>query len=303
MQKQSFEKAVDNDEEEYRTADFVTPSPVRQTYFDVEQVDLDAYDHVILNLSGKDSIAALLKLIEDGVDLARCEIWHHLVDGIGGDIFMDWPCMDDYMVKFAQAFNLPLYFSSLEHGFKGEMLKNNSVAHDHLIETPDGMLRLGRTGKPGTRLKYPQKSKSLSVRWCSAVLKVDIGRRALTNQDRFLGKKVLYVTGERRSEGGGRKYYLLCIFSSPATWATLHKYWPERVHSVQHYEHQLDCTISRNRIDVVDVGAQSNSWIIEDKEALVQSTRKEYELPIFTPKGQKWKLPQGAFSNEEGGAS
>lgn len=350
----------DQEQPQRESADFVTPSPERKTLFSVDKVDLNAYDHIIVTMSGKDSIASLLKLIDDGVDLSRCEIWHHLVDGIGGDNFMDWIFMDDYMVKLAKAFGLPIYFSSLEHGFKGEMLKNNSVAHDHLIETPDGLMRLGRVQKPGTRMKFPQKSKSLLTRWCSGALKVDVGRRALTNQERFLGKKVLLVSGERREEGGGRRHYnqfepsqvdarrskkkrlvdhyrpvlsftekdvwamlekhrveapvpyklglprcscRFCIFGSEATWATLNKYWPDGVREIQYYENKLDCTISRDRIDVIDVGARAKAWTIKDKQALEQSTKREYELPIFTPAGKDWELPQGAYSKEAAGAS
>ncbi|WP_236468639.1 MULTISPECIES: hypothetical protein [unclassified Pseudomonas] len=47
------------------------------TYFDAPTVDLDSYDHVVVCVSGKDSIACLLALIEQGVDLRRVELWHH----------------------------------------------------------------------------------------------------------------------------------------------------------------------------------------------------------------------------------
>ena len=38
-------------------------------------------------------------------------------------------------------------------------------------------------------------------------MKIDVGRRALNNQDRFRGKKILFVTGERREESANRAKY------------------------------------------------------------------------------------------------
>jgi hypothetical protein len=98
------------------------------TYFDAPSVDLDSYDHVIVCVSGKDSIACLLALIEQGVDLRRVELWHHRVDGAEGSTLMDWAFNDSFIEKFAEAFNLPLYFSWLQGGIEGEMLKMNSYS-------------------------------------------------------------------------------------------------------------------------------------------------------------------------------
>jgi hypothetical protein len=33
-------------------------------------------------------------------------------------------------------------------------------------------------------------------------------------------------------------------------------------------------------------------------EALAQADQREYTLPIFTPSGQQWQLPVGAFAKE-----
>jgi len=58
----------------------------------------------------------------------------------------------------------------LKYGFEGEMLKENSTAHNHIIETPDGFHELKRDPKfTGTRLKFPQVSGNLSLRWCTAL--------------------------------------------------------------------------------------------------------------------------------------
>lgn len=171
------------------------------TYFDAREIDLDMYETIILCMSGgKDSIACLDVLLQAGVPPSKIEMWHHLVDGNESEHnFMDWAFMDDYVKKLGLAFGIPVYNSWLKHGFEGEMLKENSTAHGHIFETPDGNVELGRDPKfTGTRLKYPQVSGDLKVRWCSSSLKIEVGKRSLANQDRFLHQNTLFITGERR---------------------------------------------------------------------------------------------------------
>lgn len=181
------------------------------TFFSAPSIDLDEYDRIVLCMSGgKDSIASLLCLIDMGVDRSKIELWHHDVDGREGSSLMDWRFMADYNRKLAAAFGLPIYFSWLEGGFEGEMLKENSFSRPHKIETPDGLMTLERDtsrANPGTRMRFPQISASLQTRWCSSALKIDVGRRALNNQPRFNGSKVLFVTGERREESSNRAKY------------------------------------------------------------------------------------------------
>lgn len=322
--------------------------------FYAPEIDLSFYDRVIVCMSGgKDSIASLLHLIEMGLDLSKVELWHNLVDGNEGNVFMDWKFMDSYNKKLAEAFNLPIYNSWLKHGFEGEMLKNNSISHEYIVETPDGNIIIPRTrAKAGTRLRFPQQAADLGVRWCSSALKIEVGRRALTNQARFNGKKILFVTGERREESSNRaKYFqmethfcdnrngkkgryidsyrpvldftekqvweilerfniappvpyrlgwsrsscMTCIYNSPKIWATIKHYFPERLHSIVNYEKQFNTTISRTRLNVVDISDGIEPIEILDLEALVQSMELEYKLPIFT---YDWKLPLGAFSAE-----
>lgn len=180
-------------------------------YFDAPSIDLSQYDSIVIASSaGKDSIACLLTLIEQGVDLSKVELSHHRVDGNEGSTLMDWAFIDSYMEQFAAAYNLPLYFSWLKGGIEMEMNKKNAYSQPHIVETPDGVITLERDTRrtePGTRRRFPQQSASLSTRWCSSAAKIDVGRRALTNQDRFLGKKTLFVTGERRAESANRSRY------------------------------------------------------------------------------------------------
>ncbi len=187
------------------------PAGPQGVYFSAPSVDLGIYDKVIVCMSGgKDSLACLLHFFDLGVDRNRIELWHHDIDGREGSSLMDWPFMADYNRKLAEAFCLPLYFSWLEGGFEGEMLKNNSYSRSHRVETPDGLLILERDksrAKPGSRLKFPQISANLQTRWCSSALKIDVGRRALTNQARFDNQKILFITGERREESSNRARY------------------------------------------------------------------------------------------------
>jgi 3'-phosphoadenosine 5'-phosphosulfate sulfotransferase (PAPS reductase)/FAD synthetase len=178
-------------------------------YFSAPDIDLGRYDHAIIASSGgKDSIAALLHLKDTGFDMSKVELWHHDVDGREGSTLMDWTFMADYNRKLAQAFNVPLYFSWLEGGFEGEMLKENCPSRPHKVETPDGLLTLERDqSRIGTRLRFPQLSANLQTRWCSSALKIDVGRRAMTNQERFEGKSVLFISGERREESSNRAKY------------------------------------------------------------------------------------------------
>jgi 3'-phosphoadenosine 5'-phosphosulfate sulfotransferase (PAPS reductase)/FAD synthetase len=65
----------------------------------------------------------------------------------------------------------------------------------------------GGSGPVGTRKVFPQVSPDLSVRWCSAYLKIDVCAAAIRNQNRFQGRRVLVVTGERAEESPARAKY------------------------------------------------------------------------------------------------
>lgn len=59
----------------------------------------------------------------------------------------------------------------------------------------------------GTRRKFPQVAADLSVRWCSAYLKIDACNMALTNDLHFRDSRTLVVTGERGEESCNRANY------------------------------------------------------------------------------------------------
>lgn len=171
-------------------------------------LDLNNYDVIVVAFSGgKDSIACLLHLLERGVPRSQIELWHHDIDGREGSTLMDWPCTRAYCEAIARAFGVSIYFSWKEGGFEREMLRDGTATARICFETPEGLRYAGGAGKPNTRLQFPQVSPDLSVRWCSAYLKIDVCAAAIRGQERFLGKRVLVVTGERAEESAARAKY------------------------------------------------------------------------------------------------
>lgn len=176
-------------------------------------MDLSSYDHVLVCFSGgKDSTAALLTILDQGVPANKIELWHHCIDGADKENFMDWPITKSYCQAFANAFNIPLYHSWRDGGFEREMIRNHQLTGDILYENQDGLHRVKARNLDrfkNTRRRFPQVSADLRVRWCSAYLKIDVFACALRNQRRFQGKRVLVVTGERGEESSARaKYHL-----------------------------------------------------------------------------------------------
>lgn len=172
--------------------------------------NINNYDHIIVYFSGgKDSLACLLHLLDIGADMSKVELWHHDIDGREGSTLMDWPVTPAYCRAVAEAFGLPIYFSWKVGGFEREMNRENSLTAPTKFETPeDGVIQVGGTrGKANTRRQFPQVSADLSVRWCSAYLKIDVAAAAIRNQSRFDHKKTLVISGERAEESPSRARY------------------------------------------------------------------------------------------------
>lgn len=171
--------------------------------------DLHSYDLVCLGWSaGKDSLAALLHLLELGVPRSKIELHHNNVDGGEGELFMDWPITESYAAAVAKALGVSYTTSWREGGFRREMTRQNApTAPVWIPDDNGGHRRIGGNGPLGTRMKFPQVSMDLSTRWCSSTLKIDVFARYLCNSERFLNRRTLVITGERAEESPARAKY------------------------------------------------------------------------------------------------
>ena len=171
------------------------------------------YDKIILFFSGgKDSVYCYLQLLEAGVKPSDIELHHHLIDGKEGSTLMDWPITESYCKAFGEAFGSEVFFSWRVGGFEREMLREQDPTAAIMFEDENHNVVLAEGGLKnpplGTRLKFPQVTASLSQRWCSSALKIDVGDRLIKRQFRFSGdKKYLVITGERAEESAARAKY------------------------------------------------------------------------------------------------
>lgn len=196
-------------------------------------VRLEEVERFLVAFSGgKDSVALVLHLLDLGVPRDRIELWHHLIDG-EGPRFFDWPITSAYCAAFAEAFGLTLRWSYREGGFEREMLRDGTPTAPVVFDTPNGPMRVGGRGPPGRRLRFPQVTADLSVRWCSAYLKIDVAARALANDPRFRSGTFALLTGERAEESRARAHYPRAEWHRAATrarrvvqWRAVHA-WPE----------------------------------------------------------------------------
>jgi 3'-phosphoadenosine 5'-phosphosulfate sulfotransferase (PAPS reductase)/FAD synthetase len=200
---------------------------------------LETYSQFFVLFSGgKDSVAAVLNLLELGVPREKIVLLHHDIDG-GSSKKMDWPVTKAYCRAFAQAFGLEIRFSFREGGFWGEVYRYGSKQPVQFQDADGVMKRIEPSAwarslelkelmeqaeaednlelykqcdqelrSYGYRFKFPAKSPDLQARYCSGVLKIEVGTTAIAHQlDTKRDCKIMVISGERRGESSNRSRY------------------------------------------------------------------------------------------------
>lgn len=148
----------------------------------------------------------------------------------------------------ADAFGFPIRFQWRDGGFETEMCRKDQKTGDVYFEDGHSQvvhLPTSDQAPLGTRELYPQVCGDLSKRWCSAYLKIDVAARALNNDQRFVGKRTLFITGERAQESTNRaKYPTAELHRCHAKKRLVHHFRP--IHSFT--EEQVWDLIRRHRV-------------------------------------------------------
>lgn len=180
----------------------------------------------------------MLNLLELGVPNDKIILLHHDIDGESTKK-MDWPATKAYCIAFAAAFRLELRFSFREGGFWGEVFRYGSK-QPVKFQDADGttkriepkawkrsnelkaLMSLEKQNNQlnnfdeydrelrsyGYRYKFPAKKADLSSRYCSSVLKIEVGSVAIAHQiDTSRNCKIMVLSGERRGESTNRSHY------------------------------------------------------------------------------------------------
>ncbi|MFX5668390.1 phosphohydrolase, partial [Acinetobacter baumannii] len=74
--------------------------------------------------------------------------------------------------------------------------------------------------------------------------------------------------------GWSRSSCMTCIYNSPKVWATIKHYFPNRIDRIFKYEEQFATTISRKKINVINISEGIQPFNINDLVALDQAMRK-----------------------------
>ncbi len=170
---------------------------------------------VVAFSGGKDSIAALLTVLEAGVPSERIDVYHHDVDGAGPS-FMDWPCNTVYCRAVTDALGVPLYLSWKEGGFLREMLRDGVPTAPICFQTPEGTIgRVGGTGPaPAYRLGWSRLSCIACIfgnadQWASMRYLAPVWfERIATHEDEF-GRTIQRHWSIRALADRGRPYQAL----------------------------------------------------------------------------------------------
>ncbi|WP_431213827.1 phosphoadenosine phosphosulfate reductase family protein [Puia sp. P3] len=174
----------------------------------IHYIKSGSFPIIVAFSGGKDSIAMVLHLLEQGIDRHRIHLHHHDVDGAGVPLF-DWACTASYCRAFAHAFGLSLYFSYREGGILREILRQDEPRQDvYFQKVPGGPFHCipAKKSARNTRLKFPAVSADLRTRWCSSTVKIDVFNTVIRHHETYR-REIMVVTGERAEESTARSKY------------------------------------------------------------------------------------------------
>lgn len=167
---------------------------------------------IIAFSGGKDSVAMVLRAIyEFKIPKSQIELWHHEVDGMGENLF-DWKCTPSYCRAFAKEMGVPILFSYANGGILKEMYRDNDWRQPAYFQKEQGgeffeVLPERKEDQRSTRMKFPAVGSDLNTRWCSAVAKIEVMSKAITNNPEYKTANIVIMTGERRAESKNRAKY------------------------------------------------------------------------------------------------
>lgn len=167
---------------------------------------------ILVGLSGgKDSIATCEWFLRNGIKRDRIHLHHHLIDGISSSLDgWDWPVTESYCQRYAELRGVKIFFSAREGGITREIYREDEPLQDVLYQdTEGGVFRriesLKHKRHNRARRMFPAIHQSLSRRWCSSTVKIDVMDRIIPRM--YGNEPIIVATGERREESSGRTKY------------------------------------------------------------------------------------------------
>jgi 3'-phosphoadenosine 5'-phosphosulfate sulfotransferase (PAPS reductase)/FAD synthetase len=175
----------------------------------LEYIQSGSFPVVIAFSGGKDSVAMVLHMLEQGISKDRIHLHHHDVDGGNKNKLWDWECTETYCKAFAQALGLKYLVSYREGGITREIYRKEEGRQNVYYQTEtNGAFNCILSDKKAinTRMKFPAVAADLNTRWCSSTVKIDVLGSVIRYNSEY-NNEVVVLTGERREESTARAKY------------------------------------------------------------------------------------------------
>jgi 3'-phosphoadenosine 5'-phosphosulfate sulfotransferase (PAPS reductase)/FAD synthetase len=253
----------------------------------MKQIDVDSYERIIIACSGgKDSVAALLHLLDCGAPVERMELWHHDVDGQGA-AFMDWPSTTPYVRALAQHFGVPCYLSWREGGLQDRFLGRRTlfVTGERAEESPN-RARYTVFGPHRTDTRDSQRRCRHVDHWRPVHAWSEAAIWAILQRYGVIPALPYQL-------GFGRLSCALCVFMSVDQAATLRHIMPERFSALALLEQRFGCTMKREcgLHQYADRGVVYAATLARP-DLVARALEHQWHGPVVA---SRWRMPAGAF--------